>query len=143
MDDRGVSSAVSFAIGIALITGLVAILMFGGSQFVESEQTNARQAQLDQAADRLALAMETAGNSNGDYSKRVNLPTYVQSEQYTIRITDTGTSDRYKVELATDETEVSSYVQTNANLDTPIEIGGQKLVVKYNESTNTITVTDQ
>lgn len=130
MADRAVSTAVSYALILGIVTLLLVGLTTGFAPLVESQQADATHATLEvlgndvagdiASADRLAV---TAG-SNGTVVLRTRLPDRVGGSPYEIEIDEANETDDerlYEITLTSIDPETSATVQVRTR--TEIDVG--------------------
>ena len=114
-DDRAVSVAVGYVLGLGIATLLFSALLIGGSGLVESQTQTVTHDQLSVTGQQLAADLSGADRlvranvSNGTHpelSLRTDLPNSVAAGGYTIEITYTNVTDTGTIELRSSSPEV-------------------------------------
>jgi hypothetical protein len=130
-DDRAVSIAVGYVLGLGIATLLFSALLIGGSGLVESQTRSVTSDELSVTGQRLAadlsgadrLVRADAGVDSGDLSElsvQSDLPDRVAAGGYTIEISHS--SPRGTIELRSSSPDV--VVEVSFRSDTPIAVDG-------------------
>lgn len=130
MADRAVSTAVSYALILGIVTLLLVVLTTGFAPLVESQQAGATHTTLEvfgndvagdiASADRLAVA----AGSNGTVALRTRLPDRVGGSPYEIEIDEANETDDeqlYEITLTSIDHETSATVQVRTQTEIDVE----------------------
>lgn len=138
IDDRGLSTAVGYALNIAIVTLLVSALVVGASNHLTQQRQRAVATELSMLGQQVASRMMAADRlaqtaDDGTVVVVVELPRRVTGRQYRVRVNRDG--DGGRVNLTTDDPSVSVSVEFRTEL--PVErdaVGGGPLRITYDGS---------
>lgn len=142
-DDRAVSVAVGYVLGLGIATLLFSVLLIGGSGLIESQTRSVTHDELSvtgqqlaadvSGADRLVRAeTSNGGGSPSEMSLRTDLPDRVAAGGYTIEITYTDADDTGTIELrSTDPNVVVSVPFRSVEPVRETTIGGGSVETDY------------
>jgi len=136
MADRGVSTALGYVLGLAIITALITGLFFATSEIVTDERERAAESELRVLGNRLAADVTTVDRlalSAGDARARLtrDFPTTVAGSSYRISLEHDGTGPA-TIELTASELDVSVSVPVmNGTVIANSTSSGGGLVVGY------------
>ena len=142
-DDRAVSIAVGYVLGLGIATLLFSALLIGGSGLIESQTRSVTSDELSVTGQRLAADLSGAdrlvradagadGGSLSAVSVRTDLPDRVAAGGYTIEITYTDADDAGTIELRSSNPDV--VVEVPFRSDTPVAgmtLGGGPVETTY------------
>ena len=138
MDDRAVSTAMSYALSLTIVTLLVTGVFAGMTDFVDDQRERAIRSELRVLGNRVAadvgavdrLVIADAGATAIEIG--IDLPTAVASRSYRIEISDLGANRPYALNLSTSDPAVSVTVLLKVETTlTENEVSGGDLVVVY------------
>lgn len=149
MDNRAVSTVVSYAMILGIVTLLTAALILSMGGHVENEQERTIRSTLEvvgndvaadvDAADRIALV----GDRPETLELSISLPDRVAGSPYKIEISETADDGRYEIGLRSTHPEVSVTVtvRTRTAIETTTVDGGD-LTIAYDTERDTLVVHD-
>jgi hypothetical protein len=140
---RSVTSVLNYALMLGIVTLLVAGLLTGVGDLVESQQERAIRAQLDTAGNSLAADIETASRfvdkTGGDEVRlRTELPDTVAGSHYTIEIDDAG-DDRYRLLIRSSDPTVRTTVYVRSSVGVTGSVDGGQLLIEYEDGELVVT----
>lgn len=149
MDDRAVSTVVSYALILGITTLLASGLVLSMGGHVEREQQKTARSALEvvgndlaadiDAADRLALTAKRSGT----VELTTTLPERVAGSPYTVNISQSDGAGRYEITLRSIDPEesVTVFVRTQVPIETTTIDGGE-LTITYDSQRDTLVVRD-
>ncbi|CCQ36417.1 probable secreted glycoprotein [Natronomonas moolapensis 8.8.11] len=151
-DDRGVSVAVGYVLGLGIATLLFSVLLIGGSGMIENQTQTVTYDQLSVTGQQLAADLSgvdrlvrAGGGGDGaglsEVSLRTDLPNSVAAGGYTIEITYTEADDTGTIELRSSSPDV--VVSVPFRSVTPVRgttIGGGTVETHYDGSEDELVV---
>lgn len=147
MTDRAVSTVLSYALILGIVSILTATLFVSASGFVENERQETVHSTLEVTGHSLAADLETADRlaRSGDTQRVVvtsELPDRVAGAQYWIDITGDG-DDRYEITLRSVDPDVSVTVSVRSATEIPSSsVDGGDVEIAYDESNDELVVRD-
>lgn len=137
-DERGVSTAMTYALSLLVVTLLTSTLLAGGTTLVENEQQQAITTELGVVGERLATDLVVAdrlarATDGGEVRVRADLPAVVGQTRYEVEVVDVGPpGGRYDLTFRTTAPRVKRTVpvRTTTDIETGTVRGGE-LVVSY------------
>ena len=158
MNDRGVSTVLSYALALGILAILVSGLVVSFAPFVTNQQQDTAQSALVVYGNDLAgdldtvdrLALEADGNENATVSYRTELPDRVSGSRYHVEIEEVdateGTYD-YEIWLRPVDFEASTFVNVRTRtpiadetLDESFEAGS--LLIEYDAGERELVIRD-
>lgn len=137
MTDRGVSTALGYILGLAVVTALVSGLFFLTADIVTDEQERAIQSELEVIGNRLAADISTVDRlalsaDNATVRLARELPETVAATSYQIVLTSDG-SRPATIELETQNPDVtvSVFVMNGTAIGNSTASGGD-ITIRYN-----------
>lgn len=143
MDDRAVSSAVSFALALAIITTLVTLMMYSGSGIVDNQQEQLQKQVLHQSAEKVAAGIISLDKLESGSERTIETPSSVAGQRYTITIESTGSTGLYEITATTNSVTVTTFVSTQTSIDTPVTVNGGEILITHDESSDTLVVSNE
>jgi hypothetical protein len=154
MDRRGVSSAITYALVVAITLALVAGLLFGTESLIQQNRKQTATEQLEVVEQRVATTIETtyrlADTSGPDPEpERVRvtrqLPDRLAGSQYHIEIeSPTGSAARIEVELVEFDIATETTVRLRVGFGDPTiteaNVNGGDIAVVYDPGANEVSL---
>lgn len=133
--DRSTTSVLNYALMLAIVTLVVAGLLAGVGDLVESQQERAIQSQLDTVGNSLAADIGTANRlvtrTGGDEVRlRTDIPDTVGGSHYNVEITEAG-DERYRLQLRSSAPSVRTTVEVRSSLDVTGTVDGGRVLIEY------------
>lgn len=120
LDDRGVSTTVSYALNLTLSAMLISGLLFGAGSLVQSERRSAMEAELEVIGERLAAAIQSADRLNQTGADAVvvtvRAPERVAGNDYTVTVNTSGTTPELVLETNDPDITVRIPLAVNGSL---------------------------
>lgn len=149
MDDRALSSVVTYSLTVAIALALTTGLVLGSEALIETQREEAAQEQIEVIGEQLGSTLSTAGRLNATDADPETLvvtrqfPDRVAGSQYRVLVAkgDTG-PDAYVVYLETVDFDinVSVSVRVSASHLRRTRVNGGPLRVRYDEPTEQLVV---
>jgi hypothetical protein len=131
---------------LAIVTLLVAGLLTGMGDLVQSQQERAVRSQLDTVGNRLAADIGTASRlvdraGANQMRLRTEIPDTVGGSYYTVDVTNLD-GTRYRLELRSSDPEVRTTVEVRSPMPVRGSVSGGRLVIQYDSDSGELVVSD-
>lgn len=149
MDDRALSSAVTYALTVVIALSLTTGIVFGAEALIDSQREQTAREQVEVVGEQLGKTLSTAGGLNATDAEPETLvversfPERVAGSQYQILVAESDAGpDRYVVYLETVDFDVnvSVAVRLSAADLRRARVNGGPLRVRYHEPTRQLVV---
>lgn len=146
--NRAVTSALTYALVVAIVVTLTGALLFGAESYVTAQRQQAVQDQLDVVGQRLAATLSTADRltttdgavATTEVTRR--FPAVLAGSQYTITVDDVG-GGTYRLALTASDLDISSNATVHLDGGTTLDettINGGAVQVVYDPSADELEV---
>lgn len=133
LDERGVSTTVSYALNLTLSALLISGLLFGAGNIVDGERRSAMEAELEVIGERMVATIQSADRLNQTSGDTVVLtlkaPERVAGEAYTVTVNTSGSTPELVLETTDPDITVRIQIAVNGDL-APTSFDGGPIIIE-------------